>query len=103
MPRFYLHSTIPVPSPFSSITSPGLFSGFTCALPCLYSVYVCIIRTGLFPGFTYALPYLYPVYLAALLVPRCIQDEKSCRQRYGDKDWDKYTSIVKYRLIPYIF
>jgi len=53
-------------------------------------------------GCSYALPYFYPAYLLVLLVGRCVNDEESCKQRYGES-WNKYTAIVKYRLIPGIF
>ena len=33
---------------------------------------------------------------------RAGRDEHLCRGKYG-KDWDKYKSIVRYRLIPYIY
>ena len=35
-------------------------------------------------------------------VHRDRRDEAACRQKYG-KDWDKYCSIVRYRLIPGIY
>lgn len=48
------------------------------------------------------MPYVYVVYLAMLLVGRVISDEKACHKRYGDA-WVKYTEVVRYRLIPYVF
>lgn len=35
-------------------------------------------------------------------VHRDLRDEHACRLKYG-KDWDKYCSIVRYRLIPLVY
>ena len=37
-----------------------------------------------------------------LLIHRDLRDGEACEKKYG-KDWDKYCSIVKYRLIPFIY
>jgi len=31
-----------------------------------------------------------------------MRDEAKCRAKYG-KDWDKYCSIVKYHIVPYVY
>lgn len=46
--------------------------------------------------------YLYFVYLTVLLVHRCFRDDQRCKEKYGET-WDKYCSLVPYRMIPYIF
>lgn len=46
--------------------------------------------------------WLYPLYYIALLLPRQIDDDKRCALKYGDL-WTRYTSIVKYRIIPYLY
>jgi len=33
---------------------------------------------------------------------RLNRDEEKCARKYG-KDWEQYCSIVKYRLIPYVY
>eukprot|EP01026_Neomeris_dumetosa_P007684 TRINITY_DN12388_c0_g3_i1.p1 TRINITY_DN12388_c0_g3~~TRINITY_DN12388_c0_g3_i1.p1 ORF type:complete len:206 (+),score=-0.32 TRINITY_DN12388_c0_g3_i1:8-625(+) len=53
-------------------------------------------------GFSCVIPYFYAVYFAVLLIHRDMRDGLSCQQKYG-ADWKKYCSIVKYRLIPYIY
>lgn len=53
-------------------------------------------------GFQSVIPYFYVAYFGVLLVHRDRRDEAACRQKYG-KDWDKYCSIVRYRLIPGIY
>jgi len=44
----------------------------------------------------------YPLYYIALLLPRQIDDDKRCALKYGDL-WTRYTSEVKYRIIPYLY
>lgn len=53
-------------------------------------------------GFEAAVPYFYVVYFAGLLVHREMRDDHCCREKYG-KDWDKYCSIVKYHIVPYVY
>merc|ERR1711907_367331 len=53
-------------------------------------------------GLTHVIPYFYVVYFAGLLVHREMRDEHLCRSKYGD-DWDKYTAIAKYHIIPYVY
>ena len=47
-------------------------------------------------------PWLYPLYYIALLFPRQIDDDKRCQLKYGQL-WDKYSSRVKYKIIPYVY
>merc|ERR1711920_176510 len=53
-------------------------------------------------GFGHLIPYFYPVYFACLLLHREARDEHLCAKKYG-KDWAKYKSIVRYRLVPGIY
>jgi hypothetical protein len=53
-------------------------------------------------GFNSVIPYFYCVYFAILLVHRERRDEEKCRKKYG-ADWERYCSIVKYRIIPYVY
>ena len=46
--------------------------------------------------------YFYIVYFAVLLVHRELRDEEKCRRKYG-KDWERYTTLVKSRIIPGIY
>jgi protein-S-isoprenylcysteine O-methyltransferase Ste14 len=54
-------------------------------------------------GYQYGIwPFVYFIFLLGLLVHRIFRDEDKCKVKYGD-GWNKYCSIVKYRLIPYVF
>ena len=35
-------------------------------------------------------------------VHRDLRDEHACALKYG-KDWDRYCSIVKYRIVPFLY
>jgi delta14-sterol reductase len=49
-----------------------------------------------------AVPWLYPLYYVALLVPRQMDDERRCAQKYGPL-WDEYRRAVPYRIVPWIY
>ncbi|KAK9807643.1 hypothetical protein WJX72_005150 [[Myrmecia] bisecta] len=53
-------------------------------------------------GFHHIIPFFYVIYFGVLLVHRERRDEHACRLKYG-KDWGKYCSIVKYRIIPMLY
>lgn len=53
-------------------------------------------------GFGMIATYFYLLYFAILLVHRSLRDDEKCRRKYG-KDWDRYTSIVKSRIVPGIY
>mmetsp|Transcript_3209 Transcript_3209/g.4844 ORF Transcript_3209/g.4844 Transcript_3209/m.4844 type:complete len:419 (-) Transcript_3209:164-1420(-) len=53
-------------------------------------------------GFDHIIPYFYAIYFGGLLVHREMRDEHNCKNKYG-KDWDKYCSIVKWRIIPFLY
>ncbi len=46
--------------------------------------------------------WLYPAYYVGLLFTRQADDDKVCRAKYG-KLWDRYTTKVKHRIIPYVY
>jgi protein-S-isoprenylcysteine O-methyltransferase Ste14 len=46
--------------------------------------------------------WLYPLYYVALLVPRQIDDDRRCAQKYGPL-WDEYQRAVPKRIIPFIY
>lgn len=54
-------------------------------------------------GATAVLPYFQPVYFAALLIHRQLRDEQHMARKYGEEDWKTFCSIVRYRLIPYVY
>ncbi|KAJ1334993.1 Delta14-sterol reductase [Microdochium nivale] len=46
--------------------------------------------------------YFYVLYFAVLLVHRDGRDDEKCSRKYG-ADWEKYKSIVRWRIIPGIY
>lgn len=46
--------------------------------------------------------WLYPLYYVALFLSRQADDDKLCREKYGDL-WDEYTTKVKYRIVPCLY
>lgn len=49
------------------------------------------------------IPFVYPIYYILLFVPRQIDDDKICEEKYGKDVWDEYISKVKYRIFPGIW
>ncbi|KAG0177081.1 hypothetical protein DFQ28_010911 [Apophysomyces sp. BC1034] len=52
-------------------------------------------------GFGSVIPYFYAIYFGVLLLHRERRDNHKCQTKYGE-DWEKYCSIVKYRIIPVV-
>ncbi|KAJ5713726.1 Delta(14)-sterol reductase [Penicillium malachiteum] len=46
--------------------------------------------------------YFYIIYFGVLLVHREMRDEEKCKKKYG-ADWDRYTSLVRSRIIPGVY
>lgn len=47
------------------------------------------------------LPYFYVVFLTILLTHRAFRDDERCREKYGPY-WEKYCSLVPYKMIPFV-
>jgi len=47
-------------------------------------------------------PWLYPLYYVLLLVPRQLDDDKRCLQKYGSL-WEEYQEKVRFKIIPGIY
>jgi protein-S-isoprenylcysteine O-methyltransferase Ste14 len=47
-------------------------------------------------------PWLYPLYYVVLLIPRQIDDDRRCTQKYGPL-WTEYVRRVPYRIVPGVF
>lgn len=47
-------------------------------------------------------PWLYPLYYVALLVPRQIDDDRRCAEKYGAL-WLEYVKRVPWRIIPRVY
>jgi protein-S-isoprenylcysteine O-methyltransferase Ste14 len=46
--------------------------------------------------------WLYPIYYVLLFITRERDDDKRCREKYGDL-WVEYCKRVPYRIIPYVY
>jgi len=53
-------------------------------------------------GLSHWLPYVFPILHAAILVHRTFRVAARCKTVYG-LAWDRYTQVVKYRLVPRVF
>lgn len=47
-------------------------------------------------------PWLYPLYYVALLVPRQIDDDRRCAEKYKGL-WNNYVKRVPYRIVPGVY
>jgi protein-S-isoprenylcysteine O-methyltransferase Ste14 len=47
-------------------------------------------------------PWLYPLYYVALLVPRQLDDDRRCAEKYGSL-WSAYRERVRWRIVPFIY
>jgi protein-S-isoprenylcysteine O-methyltransferase Ste14 len=47
-------------------------------------------------------PWLYPAYYVALLVPRQLDDDRRCAEKYGAL-WDEYRRVVPKRIVPFVY
>ena len=43
---------------------------------------------------------LYPLYYVALFVPRQIDDDRICAEKYGPEVWAEYVRAVPWRIVP---
>ena len=46
--------------------------------------------------------WLYPAYYIALMITRQADDDKICKEKYGEL-WNQYTEKAKYKIIPFIY
>jgi delta14-sterol reductase len=61
------------------------------------------VAIALAPGyFGIWMVWLYPIYYLALFLSRQADDDKVCREKYGDL-WDEYTTKVSYRIVPRLY
>ena len=47
-------------------------------------------------------PWLYPLYYMALLIPRQIDDDRRCAEKYGTL-WSQYVKRVPWRIVPGVY
>ncbi|KAH7100262.1 ERG4/ERG24 ergosterol biosynthesis protein [Auriculariales sp. MPI-PUGE-AT-0066] len=64
--------------------------------------WIMALSWSLLTGFSTPIPYFYVVYFLILLVHRDSRDDHNCAKKYG-KDWDKYKTLVRYTIFPFIY
>ncbi|EPS27799.1 hypothetical protein PDE_02743 [Penicillium oxalicum 114-2] len=60
------------------------------------------VQTPEVRGWGMIFTYFYMLYFGVLLIHREMRDEEKCKKKYG-ADWDRYTSMVRSRIIPGIY
>ncbi|KAL1989356.1 hypothetical protein VTN96DRAFT_118 [Rasamsonia emersonii] len=60
------------------------------------------VQTPEVRGWGMIFTYFFLVYFGILLIHRERRDEEKCKKKYG-ADWDRYTSMVRSRIIPGIY
>lgn len=53
-------------------------------------------------GASHFMPYFYITYLTVLLFHRARRDDRRCQQKYG-RDWDRYRSLVPWKIVPGLY
>lgn len=61
-----------------------------------------VVQTPETRGWGMIFTYFYMLYFGILLIHRERRDEEKCRKKYG-ADWDRYTSMVRSRIVPGIY
>lgn len=89
-------------------TSQGkslIISGYwgVCRHPNYVGDWLMALSWAVMTGTNAAIPYFHALYFGILLVHRQLRDEEAMLHKYGPADWKKFCSIVKYRLIPYVY
>ena len=57
---------------------------------------------GLACGFGNFLPYFYVCFFSLMITHRSSRDNERCHAKYGT-DWEKYSAIVPWRFVPFIW
>ncbi|CAE6374382.1 unnamed protein product [Rhizoctonia solani] len=73
-----------------------------CQHPNYLGDWIMALSYSLPTGFNTPITYFYCSYFMILLLHRQMRDEEACRKKYG-KDWDIYTRIVRWKIVPYIY
>ncbi|KAF7588465.1 erg24, C-14 sterol reductase [Aspergillus hancockii] len=61
-----------------------------------------VVQTPEVRGWGMIFTYFFMLYFGVLLIHREQRDEEKCKRKYG-ADWDRYTSLVRSRIIPGIY
>ncbi|WP_420626499.1 DUF1295 domain-containing protein [Candidatus Poriferisodalis sp.] len=56
-----------------------------------------------FGHFTNLWAWTYAIFIVSLFVPRQIEDDKRCAEKYGPEKWAEYKARVPYRIVPGIY
>ena len=70
--------------------------------PATGSVQKQAVQTPEAKGWGTIFTYFFMLYFGILLIHREIRDEEKCKKKYG-ADWDRYTSLVRSRIVPGIY
>ncbi|CAE6445051.1 unnamed protein product [Rhizoctonia solani] len=73
-----------------------------CQHPNYMGDWIMALSYSLPTGFNTPITYFYCSYFLVLLIHRQMRDEEACRKKYG-KDWETYTRIVPWKIVPYIY
>ncbi|KAG8707710.1 erg24, C-14 sterol reductase [Ceratobasidium sp. 423] len=73
-----------------------------CQHPNYLGDWIMALSYSLPTGFDTPITYFYCSYFLILLVHRQMRDEEACRKKYG-KDWETYTKIVPWKIVPYVY
>lgn len=61
-----------------------------------------LMASGLALAVGHPAAWAYPAYYLVLLIPRQLDDDRRCAQKYGAM-WLKYKEAVPYRIVPFIY
>ncbi|OJK02833.1 hypothetical protein ASPACDRAFT_75941 [Aspergillus aculeatus ATCC 16872] len=61
-----------------------------------------VVQTPEVRGWGMVFTYFFMLYFGVLLIHRERRDEEKCKKKYG-ADWDRYTSLVRSRIVPGIY
>ncbi|KAE8132081.1 ergosterol biosynthesis ERG4/ERG24 [Aspergillus pseudotamarii] len=61
-----------------------------------------VVQTPEVRGWGMVYTYFFLIYFGVLLIHRERRDEEKCKRKYG-ADWNRYTSIVRSRIVPGIY
>ncbi|KAE8314963.1 ergosterol biosynthesis ERG4/ERG24 [Aspergillus transmontanensis] len=61
-----------------------------------------VVQTPEVRGWGMICTYFFLIYFGVLLIHRERRDEEKCKRKYG-ADWDRYTSLVRSRIVPGIY
>ncbi|WP_428119693.1 DUF1295 domain-containing protein [Candidatus Poriferisodalis sp.] len=62
------------------------------------------VSMGLVWGhFTNLWAWTYAIFIVSMFVPRQVEDDKRCAEKYGPEKWAEYKARVPYRIVPGIY